>query len=239
MSEKKFVSVAEILERYKKGEKNFSNIVCKGANLGGVDLNGCNFSYSDLSFTDFSRSTLIGCDFSEANLEWSDLTFANLSKSNFYRANIAYSVFNDAIVDGANFTEANLEWSLAFNCRLHAANLKGAKIFTIAYNISDISENGMAHAEEMLRRLKGSIPFSVWLAIRYSIDKTKGTVQATQEVTRTVGTYGIKRGTDALSKPTKEYSPSEKGLYTETTTYGFETQYARGMRKREEGGYTR
>lgn len=237
--ERKFVSVGKILEKYKKGERNFSNIVCKGANLLGVDLSGCNFSNSDLSFTDFSRSTFINCDFTETNLEWTDFTFSNLTNSKFYKANISYSVFNDAIVDKADFTEANLEWSLAFNCRLHAADLKGAKFSTIAYSISDINESGMTHVEEMLKRLKGSIPFSVWLAIRHSIDKTKGTTKAVQEVTKAVSTYGIKRESGAF-KPSGEYAPSEKGLYSEKPAYGgFETQYGRGSEKERKGGYIR
>ena len=62
-------------------------------------------------------------------------------------------------------------------------------------------------------------------------------MKSSHEVTKTVSTYGIKRES-AVSKPTKEYAPPEKGLYTETAAYGFETQYTRGTHKRE-GGYTR
>jgi len=237
--EKKFVSVREILEKYKKGERNFSNIICKGADLSGVDLSGCNFSNSDLSFTDFSRSTLIECNFTETNLEWSDFTFADLSKSKFVRANITYSVLNDAIVDKTDFEKVDFSWSLLFNVNLHAANLKGAQTATIATDISQITEEGMMHAKEMLGRLKSSLPFGLWLALKHSIDKTDESVRTTQEVTRTISTYGIKREITIPFPSTGEYATTTKSVYTEKSLYGFETQYTRGLHKESREKYTR
>ncbi len=237
--ERKFLSVKEILERYKKGERDFPNIVCKGADLLGTDLSGCNFSHSDLSFTDFSRSSFVGCDFTEANLEWSDFTFSNLSKSIFYKANISWSVLNNAIVDKADFSKANLEWSLAFDCRLHAANLSGTQMSTLATDVSQITQEGMVYAEEMLSRLKSSIPFDLWLAIKHNIEKTKGGIQTQVELPeKTVKDYQPSK--EHLTQvPTDEYA-SQKGIYTEKSAYGFETQYARGLSREKRGGeYTR
>jgi len=236
MEEKRFISFKEILEKYEKGERNFSNILCKGADFHGVNLSGSIFSNSDLSFNDFSGSTLTNCDFSNSKFDWVDFTLANLSGSKFVDAEITYSVLNDAIVEKTDFTRTNFDWSLLFNVRLHSAKIECANFTTAATDISQITEYGLNHTIEVLEKLKSRLPFSLWLLLYHSVTKTETKVQATKEVEKTVSTYKPKEHTDLSTN--KDGYDAKTGVYIERPVYGFETQYTRRSKESKKETYT-
>jgi uncharacterized protein YjbI with pentapeptide repeats len=91
-------TVAEILESYALGKRNFSKAELGDANLQGVDLKGSDFSYADLS-----QANLSG-----ANLRGADLSFADLSQ--------------------ANLQDTDLRGALLFSANLRLAELTGAKL---------------------------------------------------------------------------------------------------------------
>ncbi|NJR76756.1 MAG: pentapeptide repeat-containing protein [Scytonema sp. CRU_2_7] len=91
-------TVANILESYASGKRNFSKAELGDANLQGVDLKG-----SDLSYADLSQANLSG-----ANLRGSDLSFADLSQ--------------------ANLRDTDLRGTLLFSANLRLADLAGAKL---------------------------------------------------------------------------------------------------------------
>jgi uncharacterized protein YjbI with pentapeptide repeats len=99
----------ELLKRYKKGERDFSNLAlyttfysrtCKRS----VNSNP-NFSYEILTEINLSYSTLTGANFTRANLTGANFTRANLTRANFTEANLS----------GADLTDACLDYALLKN----------------------------------------------------------------------------------------------------------------------------
>ncbi|MDZ7959750.1 MAG: pentapeptide repeat-containing protein [Aulosira sp. DedQUE10] len=91
-------TVANLLESYAVGKRDFSRAELGEANLQGVDLKG-----ADLSYADLSQANLSG-----ANLRGSDLSFADLSQ--------------------ANLKDSDLRGALLFSANLRLADLTGAKL---------------------------------------------------------------------------------------------------------------
>ncbi len=99
----------ELLKRYKKGERDFSNLAlyttfysrtCKRS----VNSNP-NFSYEILTEINLSYSTLKEANFTGANLTGANLTGANLTSANLTGANLS----------GADLTDACLDYALLKN----------------------------------------------------------------------------------------------------------------------------
>ncbi len=168
--ERKNLSLNEILERYKKGGRDFSGIRCS-ADFTNVDLRGAIFRDADLSFSGFSGAQLQGADFTNANLEWTDFPLANLSNAKLVRANCTYSSFNDAIFDGADVRNADFSWSLLFNVNVHSADTRGANFVTAAFSIADVTKEGLEHVSFMLSGLR--MHPELMLRIRFAIGMTK------------------------------------------------------------------
>lgn len=174
MVEKKIMTTSQIIEKYKTGERDFSNIKCTCGNFDGADLGNAIFKNSDMSSSTFVCASLQGCDFSECNLQWATLTKANLTNAKFVKAKITWADLNDAMVDKADFTEADLSWSFLFNVNLHAASSINEANFSMAvFRVEDITKEGLEKANIMLSNMKEKIPFEIWLRIRFSVSRTE------------------------------------------------------------------
>ena len=62
------MKTTELLEQYKKGERDFTNKDLCGANLRKADLNGANLCKADLSGANLNGADLCGADLSGANI---------------------------------------------------------------------------------------------------------------------------------------------------------------------------
>lgn len=168
--ERKNISLQEITERYRKGERNFSSIKCS-ADFTNLDLKGIIFKNADLSFSTFRGAQLQDADFADANLEWTDFSLANLAGAKLVKANCTYSLFNDAVFDRADARNADFSWSLLFNVNFHSANIAGANFVTAAFSVADITKEGLEHVSFMTANLR--IPPELMLEIKFSIGRTK------------------------------------------------------------------
>lgn len=112
------MTAVELLERYAAGERDFSGISLRGANLIRANLQRINLSNAKLG-----RTLLIAANLSDSNLEGINLEGADLTRANLNRASLTNAVVNgDAI--GTFFEQANLS-----NARMFRATLDGATFF--------------------------------------------------------------------------------------------------------------
>ena len=70
--------VAELLNQYAAGKRNFTSIELSAVDLRTANLKGADLSYAELSGTDLSGANLRGVDLSYANLNQANLSGANL-----------------------------------------------------------------------------------------------------------------------------------------------------------------
>ena len=115
LPQKRQMTNAQIIEAYRRGERNFSGIVCMQTDFPKAKLSGSDFSNSNLSFCNFKHADISDCNFTGANLEWSSFKDADLRRSDFTRASFSHSVLNKAKFDGAVLTKTNASWCLMFD----------------------------------------------------------------------------------------------------------------------------
>lgn len=173
MTGKTIVPLRDIVERYKKGERKFTEIRCSGVDLNNLDISGSDFSNSDFSFSNFDGSNLSDCNFSGCNMEWSSFRRSNMSRANFEKSNLTYCDFSNAIFDKANLRNADLSWSIAFDTNIHVADTKGASLTTVALDVSHLTREGLEHVQMRLARMKSQIPYELHLLLRFAVSSVQ------------------------------------------------------------------
>jgi hypothetical protein len=233
MKERRRLSSYEIIDLYKKGERDFSNVECTGNDFISIDLSGINFSGSNLEYSGFEESNLTGANFTNCNLQWSSFRHSNLTKANFTGADLSYSVLNDAIFENTILRKADLSWALMFNVNLHAADITDANIATIATHPSQITETGSSIVQERLLRMKHKLPYDLWLVLKSSVNKHMYEAQKAQRLNLSeVRPYEL--GKVGYGSHTGGDTPSEHVYLGGNLTYGL-----RGNTYKKNSGYTK
>lgn len=121
-------SADELLERYKRGERLFTNAddtlassstVLRRNLLYGVRLNSASLSCANLSGANLSHAQFSQAEFGQANLDHANLRGADLSRADMSRAQLLLADLRDANLSGADLREADLV----------GADLRGANLF--------------------------------------------------------------------------------------------------------------
>lgn len=137
------MEIRELLERYERGQRDFTWVALNGAllaktTLAGIGLSRAKLNGATLESADLSRANLIKAELENANLQQANLTAArlgkaNLTTANLQRSNLERADLSQAKLEGANLNVANLECANLWGANLtHAqltgANLKGVKL---------------------------------------------------------------------------------------------------------------
>lgn len=141
-------AVADLLQKYAQGERDFSGIslnectlsgaklpyiILRGADLRVVNLSTANLSHGDLQRAVLNVSRLSGANLSQTNLQQAQLNVANLIRAvlvgaNLSGASLIRSELLRADLSNANLTRANLQEADLREVRLRWANLSGANL---------------------------------------------------------------------------------------------------------------
>lgn len=135
------MSLAQLLDDYAAGRRNFQTIDFRGVNLfecdlQNIDLQGCdlsdvNFAYANLSRANLHFAILQRADLSHTRLPMANLSHANLAQANFLRSDLAFSFLQGAncgqtILDYANLRQADLSYANLTSASLVRTNLEQA-----------------------------------------------------------------------------------------------------------------
>jgi len=159
-------ALAEMLERYRQGERDFTNIDLSWTRLNGTDLSGinlsgailenciwhgCNFSNSRLRDT-IMRNSRMGTFpylydstrslFDEADLQGANLQGATLYNTSFRGANLGQTNLREAYLGRADFSGANLQGAILQKASLHDAYASGLELAGV-----NLSEASLANAD--------------------------------------------------------------------------------------------
>jgi len=201
------VSPSEVVESYRKGRRDFSNVSCVNGSFEGLDLRGIIFKKSNLAFCSFRNANLEGSDLSEADLEWTNFTRANLAGAKLNKCRAVWSVFNEAVFDKTEMHGADLSWSLFFNANLlGGADLTNATIATIATRPEEITEEGLKKLKENIGNFHGQLDYELWLRLKFA---TGNTAQAAVKIRNMAGSLELRYG-----KSHSGYEANKEGVYT-------------------------
>jgi uncharacterized protein YjbI with pentapeptide repeats len=123
----------DIQRQYQMGQRQFSTVHLRGADLRGlnlsntdlqgVDLSGANLREVNLSFANLAGAFLNEADLTGANLESANLAGAFLIKAYLIKANLSFANLTAAYVTGAYLTKSYL-----FHADLRGAYLNGTQL---------------------------------------------------------------------------------------------------------------
>jgi uncharacterized protein YjbI with pentapeptide repeats len=180
------VDSAELLRRYKSGERDFlqldlSRIIlrdanlqyinCSGADLSNAGLSGANLSNADLSRANLSQADLCGTNLDNANCQDADFRNAGLTgdchgtNTNYIRADFRGNALDQGILEKSDFTAANFEGchisQYSFiECNLTAANFRNTRLSEVSFENCNLT--GADFSEAFLGfSFKGSLLNSV------------------------------------------------------------------------------
>lgn len=161
------MDVEELLYRYSLGERDFSQVDLRRADLRGATLSEtnffrayldeANFNGADLRRANFNGAYLRGANLNEVNLRGAKLRGAALWETFLVEANLRGAHLNDANLWGANLQEANLIGSTLNGADFSGANLRGADLSRAVLSRTHLSGANLSQANLSSAILSGSI----------------------------------------------------------------------------------
>lgn len=146
MMKRNEITAKELLERYAAGERNFSGVWIRQANLINVDLRDINLSNSKLIEAQLIGAKLNSAILNQIYLEGADLTSATLCGANLTRADLSgcqlvRTNFTDANLSEAGLWDACLDGAFFVGVNLQQAHLVGTTRYGTCFNRADLRES--------------------------------------------------------------------------------------------------
>lgn len=116
----------ELQKNYEAGERNFSKIELRRADLRGLNLSHADLSGADLSYANLREVDFRGANLSEAYLNEADLTGANLQNANLQGAYLIKAYLIKTNLKESNLTKAYLTGAYLTKSDCSSSNLSGA-----------------------------------------------------------------------------------------------------------------
>jgi serine/threonine-protein kinase len=113
---------SEILERYKRGERDFHEL---------------DISDGVTDKTSFRGAVLDGADFSRCFIE-ADFSGARLRGCRFVRANVKTCMFDGADLQNADFSEAPIDGASFTDCKFEGASFEGAGAYGYTFKKGEL-----------------------------------------------------------------------------------------------------
>lgn len=170
----------EFLQRYKDGQRDFSNLDLRKIDLYENDLSGCNFNDSDLRQANLTLCNLSNVDFTNAKLEWTFFQGAKIDSKTILSSKylLAWQLVNEGVFDEfgggyyqfrpdknnskRDFRYQNLSYGNLCDADLTNLDFTGANFYQSRLDGTDLSHVNLsgANLEKAylhLANLKGSI----------------------------------------------------------------------------------
>ncbi|MEG3438242.1 pentapeptide repeat-containing protein [Pannus brasiliensis CCIBt3594] len=130
----------DLQQRYQSGERQFSSVQLRGADLRGVNLGNADLSGADLSKANLREVNLSGANLAGAFLNEADLTSANLEGANLQGASLIKAYLIKTNLRSANLSGAYLTGAYLTKSNLARANVSGAYLNGIQLTGADLTE---------------------------------------------------------------------------------------------------
>ncbi len=151
--EREYLTEQQILEQYKKGKRDFSNIICNGAVLRYKNFRGIIFRNAILEGMSFEETDFTGADFSNAKITWCGIRFTKLKNAKFRNTVIYVSSFEGTEFENTDFTGADISNSNFMDTEKFKADFTRATLHEVFWTLEDFS---LMKIEELISKLKAA-----------------------------------------------------------------------------------
>lgn len=213
-----YLNAGQILEQYKKGRRDFSNVNAHGVEIISKNLSGIIFRKANLATGTLRECNLTGADFTGANMRWMNLDNSNLTDVTLNKADLSYSKLINAIFKNTRVADADISYTLMFGVNRGGANFGDAIMNKVAWTESDVNE--MSKMEVQDEAKKTSMHLDVFMNIQKTV----------QSLGRTLHDFGERVGKfiGYGKSSQKTYDAAETGYSGGNKEYGIESAYGTG-----------
>ena len=163
------MTTQEVLNQYKEGKRNFSNVKILECNFTDSNLEGIIFKNANICFGSLRGANLSNSDFSNAKLNWCDISRCNMTNAKFDGASLQWSGLNESTFKNTSFRNADLSRTSILNVNRGGADLTDANLYDIWWSMSDISLDSITETIDKLKSL--GLPLALFEAIMKEIKK--------------------------------------------------------------------
>lgn len=170
----KYLSAEQILEQYKRGRRDFSNVNAHGAEIIEKKLPGIIFRKANLNTGSLRGCDLTGADFTAAKMKWMDLDNCNFTNAILSKADLSFSKFRNSIFRDTRVDNANFTYTLMFGVNRGGANFGNAIMNKIAWK-TDTTYLGGIEIEEAAK--KTGMRLDIFIGIKQVINDLRINLQ--------------------------------------------------------------
>jgi hypothetical protein len=226
MAELKFLTVNDVRERIKKGEKNFSKCKIIGADFSGMDLSNVNFESSELEWIRFANCKLVNTNFTGAKIDLSCFSNSDLTRAVFEKAKVYSSGFLTVTFDKTSFKNADIQYVLFAGTNLGAADFTGASKIRMLASFAELRQEDFDYILKSLGQI--NLPPTHRTFVLTLLDNVKS---ITQEKLMKFYDTGRKFVTTSMKNGYYPGSESTDVYLGKASTYGGKTEYREKKRK--------
>jgi hypothetical protein len=157
MQQLKNVFSSEFLERYKSGEREFSNINLQYAEISGVDLSNVVIKNSKIFVVTFSDCNITNVQFINCEMIYSGFHRCHLENSTFKKCNMDLMFFEDNFFKRTNVSESTIVWSAIIGSSMGELDSSSSVFIEVITDTAQITqqyiENGLARIGSFISSL--------------------------------------------------------------------------------------
>lgn len=191
----------EILQEYKKGRRDFSNISIFIGEFAGADLSGIIFRNCKIEDATFRGGKLIDADFSGSEIIFSGFNDTNLTRAKFNNCYIKWASFDRAIVEDTEIKNSELIWCVFLNTNIACIDFSNSRQYRNVTDISQMTEEGIREAVREFGTYLNKVDFEKRLHMRVIAN-------------RLMRNYGLKEQMPSTPEAAKNKTHSNVNLYS-------------------------
>lgn len=201
MKEKQKIMGFEVLEEYKKGRRDFSNVHIAIGEFAGADMSGIILRNCKIEDATFRGGKLVNADFSGSEIIFTGFTDANLTRAKFNNCYIKWAVFDRAIFDETEMKNADIVWSLFLNTNISCVDFSNSRQYKNVTDLSQMTEAGLQEAIREFGTYLNAVDFEGRLHMRVIANKV-------------MKDYGRKENTFPKIEAEKNQNQSNANVYS-------------------------
>ena len=152
---------SELIEKYREGERSFSNVIIQYADFLGTALQDIHIKNSRLVFATFRNCALRNARFSNCEIFFGSFYGGDLTNAVFDNCEIKLTLFESAIFNNTKIVNSNISYSGMFNTNIRELDMSSAIQYKVFTDISQITEkdieSGMSLIAPYLSHLDAEI----------------------------------------------------------------------------------
>lgn len=218
----------ELLEEFKKGKREFTDIKMDYPELSNQNLRGIIIRNSSFRFPMFRFSDLTGCKFVNCDILFGGFRGANLTDAVFENCKIEYSFFGDATLRNTKMLKCEISWTGFLDTNIRELDMSSSTQFKVFSDPSQITQQdvdtAISNIGPIVEKLDFSIRQRVQSQMRYGVERVKKQISSP-----TPAQYGKTEGD--YKKPANVYQQFSHLIEGIVQVYGTKNTYQTKRKK--------